>query len=465
MDPIISVAKIAANPSRTSWAQAYNAGKLFAVISLSKEEKEEEEDEKKDFLNVLGKNTLEVLEQEFFSLESKDLTSIKKVFETAVSEIPDGVNFSFITACVVNGLVYVVGKNARASIKRNSELGVILDTSDDISSVSGRLKNGDILILQSSEFKEIVSTQELSNLASSELPNDISENIAPSVHKEENAGAAAIILKYEGSQEPEEEKDPVIVAEPESKVEEKPVEEKFERPQVQSAPTGSSSFFPNLKTLIKLRGVGGINHTRKLILTVLVIIVILLGTTVYFAIQKQNEAKINSLFESVYPKALAKYEEGQNLVDLNKPFANTSFDEAYKILNENKDKFPENSEQKKKILDLLTKVSEVREENTPEKIVQNSDRSKISVRVENGSGREGAAGVVADFLKNKGYNVASTGNADNYKYEGVTLKVKNSLKIYMELLEKDLSEEYEVTEKESDLSSDSPTDALVIIGK
>ena len=73
----ISVAKIVSTPSQSSWSQAYNAGKLFAVLSL---EKEIEEVPEKDYLNILGKELLETLEQEFFTLEVKDLESIKNLY-------------------------------------------------------------------------------------------------------------------------------------------------------------------------------------------------------------------------------------------------------------------------------------------------------------------------------------------------------------------------------------------------
>jgi len=63
----LSFAKIVANPSALGWSQVYSAGKLFAAISLEKSE----EGQEKDYLNVLGKEILSTLEQEFFTLETK----------------------------------------------------------------------------------------------------------------------------------------------------------------------------------------------------------------------------------------------------------------------------------------------------------------------------------------------------------------------------------------------------------
>src|SRR3989338_8184393 len=49
------------------------------------------------------------------------------------------------------------------------------------------------------------------------------------------------------------------------------------------------------------------------------------------------------------------------------------------------------------------------------------DRSKLSVEVQNGSGQAGVAGKASGILKDLGYNITSTGNADNFDYSNVTI--------------------------------------------
>jgi hypothetical protein len=93
------------------------------------------------------------------------------------------------------------------------------------------------------------------------------------------------------------------------------------------------------------------------------------------------------------------------------------------------------------------------------------DRSTISVEVQNGSGETGVAGKGADTLKGFGYKISSTGNADNFDYQGVTVKVKSTKANFLALLKKDLGFSYTVESATADLSSDSTSDALVIIGK
>ncbi len=93
------------------------------------------------------------------------------------------------------------------------------------------------------------------------------------------------------------------------------------------------------------------------------------------------------------------------------------------------------------------------------------DRSKLSIEVQNGSGEAGVAGKGSGILKDLGYNITSTGNADNFDYSSVTIKVKSSKSNYLTLLKKDLSASYTIGSSSSDLSASSSADALVIIGK
>lgn len=93
------------------------------------------------------------------------------------------------------------------------------------------------------------------------------------------------------------------------------------------------------------------------------------------------------------------------------------------------------------------------------------DRSELSVTVQNGSGEAGAASKGSDTLKNLGYNVVGTGNADNFEYVNVSIQVKSGKSDYLNLLKKDLGFTYAVGSTSADLSNGFSSDALVIIGK
>lgn len=448
----ISVAKIVATPSQSSWSQAYNAGKLFAVLSL---EKEAEETQEKDYLNILGKELLETLEQEFFTLEVKDLESVKKSVETTIKKIPENVACSFIIGSIVDHVLYVfIQGEGKVALKRGEEFGIILESDKNgLKASSGILKESDLVILQTKQFKDIISTNILISALDHQPPSDIAEALAPIIHKQEKGGAAAILIELGKKEEETIPSDTIEQAQ--TDIDSAPKKD-FKNIANYIYPLTDKLKFPKLKTL---------EHSRKMFLTIAAVVILVLILAVYLAIRAKNNAKIEATFNQIYPQAQKKYGEGQSLLDLNKNLARDSFMQSLKILNENKSKFPKDSREEKQILDLLAKVNKEIESNSPDKIVQNSDRSKISITVENGSGMEGAAGKASDFLKSKGYNVTGTQNADKYDYKGVVIKVKSSETVYIDILKKDLSEKYTVSSTSSDLPSDSLTDAIIIIGK
>ncbi len=108
-----------------------------------------------------------------------------------------------------------------------------------------------------------------------------------------------------------------------------------------------------------------------------------------------------------------------------------------------------------------TVTEEVSETPTPTEI----DRSEIDLAVQNGSGVAGAAGKIADSLKKLGYNITSTGNADNFDYEDITIQVKKGQEDLLSALQEDLSKEFTVGSSSATLSANLTYDALIIVGK
>jgi hypothetical protein len=85
--------------------------------------------------------------------------------------------------------------------------------------------------------------------------------------------------------------------------------------------------------------------------------------------------------------------------------------------------------------------------------------------IENGSGQAGVASKASDYLTGLGYNVSSTGNADNFNYTNVTIQVKSGQSDFLPLLTKDLGVNYTIGNTSSDLPDSASEDALVIIGQ
>lgn len=93
------------------------------------------------------------------------------------------------------------------------------------------------------------------------------------------------------------------------------------------------------------------------------------------------------------------------------------------------------------------------------------DRSKLSVRIMNGSGVSGAAKKASDFLEKLGYNVIQIGNAETSDYEETEIQITKAQDDFLPLLKKDLSSDYTIASTTDEPASDEKADAVVIIGK
>ncbi|MEX0616338.1 MAG: LytR C-terminal domain-containing protein [Candidatus Woykebacteria bacterium] len=106
-------------------------------------------------------------------------------------------------------------------------------------------------------------------------------------------------------------------------------------------------------------------------------------------------------------------------------------------------------------------TSSAKKEEEPKPVLK---KSSLKVEALNGNGVPGSANEAADFLKLKGYNVISSGNAANYNFTKTEIRIKKSKLDYLPLLTKDLSTRYTVV-IDAALAESSSADAQVIIGK
>jgi hypothetical protein len=91
--------------------------------------------------------------------------------------------------------------------------------------------------------------------------------------------------------------------------------------------------------------------------------------------------------------------------------------------------------------------------------------TSLKVSILNGSGTPGAAGAVADALKNGGFTNVTNGNANSYTYTGITLITKTADSSYVPQLKKyigTVNSSATITVKTDDTI---PTDVEVIVGK
>jgi hypothetical protein len=212
----VTFANIVATPTDTSWSQAYTAGKLYAVLSL------EGEGTTAAQLAAMGKEVINALVEEFFTLETKDLASIKTAVINTTQKIPQNLQASLVVISLVNTILYAFSYGGgKVLLKRNGKIGTVLspkkEITDTVQAVSGFLEHGDIAMLQTKQFAQAIASDAMDSF---ETPTEAVEILSPKIHGSDHGGASAIILSYlteetatplafEKAFEPEEEKEPL----------------------------------------------------------------------------------------------------------------------------------------------------------------------------------------------------------------------------------------------------------------
>ena len=447
-DTNIAFANIVPNSAPASWSQTYNAGKLFAVISLHKEITETSD---AIDLNVLGKEVLSGFEQEFFTLENKDLDSIKNAISISLEKTKNISSFSFVITYISGSVLYAfIAGGGGVILKRGSKMGVILeaeDTKDEIKSASGFLHNDDLIVLQTKNFTKIVNLQSLASALDSDDPNSISEALAPKIHEKQDGCAAAVVLLYkddkaaealssvspkpepenpsegftpnlsepqpiaqdnfeeislESLESPTDIEQPILPSEPEQEIQIPQVDETLsspplselvmnaaEKPEEQTyVSTTTKRRLPSLP--IPRISLSELSHRRRLLLPIVLVIAVVLGVSIFLGIKTKNDQKVKDQFAQVYPPAQQKFSEGKSLEDLNASLATQDFQDAQKILNGGKGEFKSGSTQEDQIDSLLSQVnqelSKTSNANSAQAQTVSADSSKIlSVELDNSS--------------------------------------------------------------------------------
>lgn len=92
------------------------------------------------------------------------------------------------------------------------------------------------------------------------------------------------------------------------------------------------------------------------------------------------------------------------------------------------------------------------------------DRSTVKLQVLNGSGVSGLAGKAKTMLEGLGYKSVAVGNAATSDFTETVISVKDSKKELVDFLVKDLSKDYQVSDKTEVLPASSAYDFVITLG-
>lgn len=391
----LSFAKIVATPTDTSWSQVYNAGSLFAVVSLKAEDDEQQQD-----LPSVGKQLFGNLQANIFTLTDKSFASVRQAVETALKETETTITPSLAIAYIKDTVLYAFTQHdGRITLKRGETIGTILhaEGQESLLSASGYLETDDTVVLETREFVHTVTAKTLLSALEYDLPNDIAETISPQIHGSNEGGASALILLFKGAApttleedsaddlpipeetahhdeettESQEDRQADEISENELKTaevqeEETPHQPSFvvhqatlDEPEQDAEPTTAVALEHPRRPLGAMLSTLRLDQGRnKLILGVALLLILLLIASLFLTRQTKEQKEALALFNQVYPQAQKDYDEGQGLLSLNKDLALEDFRNSQGELAKLDGKFNPDSTQGKQIAKLKAQLDQ-----------------------------------------------------------------------------------------------------------
>src|SRR5579885_383653 len=361
--PTLAYAKLVAIPTETGWSQAYNAGSLFACLSLASAEPDETIS-----LQTLGKDFLNSLEAEFFTLEEKNLTMIKTAIEKSLQMLPPTVTPSFCLGFIKENVLYLfLAGSGKIIMKRGNRIGVLLENmtptkSYKIQTASGYLQNDDSILLQTAQFAHNITDKDVADAFELTLPNDIAEALSPKMHATVDGGQAAIILIYHGftkheTVETSGEAEEPSLADAITQTNEimTATKETTAPPKRWHVTIPKLPAFPLPHLPGKLSGLH-LNHRKKLFLSIAAVLIILLVLSIVFTKMTQQHAQLHALFQQTYTSAQTNYTAGKEMSSIRPDLARQDFQKAHTTITAAIDKFPKNSTEHNQLQNLLNQV-------------------------------------------------------------------------------------------------------------
>jgi len=359
VDLSVVTTKITGNPGSSGWAQVHEfkpeeedrlakRGELFAVIATSKESAGVEG-------VTAGREILARLHEEYFGEMGKPaFYALKEALEKVIGEFSTRWGEVQIAGAVfVEGVVYsAVGGGAEAAVFRDGMLAKILVSEGKASGVisaSGYPKDGDIFLLATRPFFEIVPQGVIKAALEGQNVVQASEALVPFVHARKDTGAVgAIIVKFVKTETFVSKLEPKI-AEPVDEEELSATIIKEEERQVSIQPKSNPASYLN-KAVTQIGGLIGrlmpqrrifvksqngevvVPQNRKLAISVGAILVFLLIISIGFGIRQKGLKDKKLTYESRLTEARHNLGEAEKLYSLDPGRARELFNSARNLI-------------------------------------------------------------------------------------------------------------------------------------
>lgn len=335
----LKTARVIGTPSQDVWAQVYTVDGFFLILVLQKQGDDTN-------LPALGKEIFLRIEEKYQKEQQKNLAFLRTLLTEETHSTGSGqastVSINTLAAGMVAGnILYLAGKNASAYLKRAGRLEPVLTAPEaDVAASSGFLEDGDFIYLIGRELAVILEGEKKDEYFSFGDPQEAAEAITTAIHQAENeAKLVAFLAKA---------KKLFLMAPQEEPLLPSPS-------PLLAKPPLSHRLLLSLTNVVQKVGRG---KSKRVIITVFLLLVVLFITSLVLGIGKKEQEKREARFNQVQKLAEAKYQEGKELTDLNPALSVKTLREAQEAVKNELANLEEKSPNREKLLALLSKIEE-----------------------------------------------------------------------------------------------------------
>jgi len=310
----ITSGKFITAPDRAGWSAAHDfaGGDLIAITEGSEATTEV----------IPGRNILTFLHEKFTTdHELNTFVKLTTIASSAISEFSGKhKNLSLLLACFAKGAIYITGVGTvSVYILRNKTLTKVFSGAGNVKTVSGFIKEGDVMLLGTDSFIKSFDTNLISSAMSLGSATAAIEHLKSHLHTRDDKGNySAMVVKIGKSVV--EENLPKIHAEVKAESDLRPIVVSPFRRKLANFLDKVIAKLPHEQQPIFVKDeLGELKNTkkRKVTVTVGIALLALLLISIIFGVKQNKNSSIRSRYDGRLTDALGKFEEAKSLGSLN----------------------------------------------------------------------------------------------------------------------------------------------------
>lgn len=315
--------KITASPDALHWGVCFAENGFFLTLEV-------EGDEERSAL-IAGREILEAILTKFADQDERSLKSVEKL----LSDVRDSKALVSLNIAILREDILYLGSCGQGEVllARKGAVRQILSANE---TASGRIKDGDTLLVSSKTFLERTTEEKRHHIITLDDQDEVMESLSSLLKQEETVGAAALLISFELKSEKK--KLPLNLP-------------KFDNLW--------QTFKSRVEKIsISKKQTGRELKSKRNLLVVAVILVFLLTISIFLNISNKRTTDKKNKLSQALGLVSHQYEEAVSLLDLNPGRSRILLSSSKLSLTPFLKEFPKNSSEGRQIDEWLNKISE-----------------------------------------------------------------------------------------------------------